>query len=351
MATPTNSPTPTNTPEAYVPPQYMPPYFRPAGSQYWSGYRTEPAAPPSAPAEPSQTGTIASGSANVSATDVRTAVQDAIRSGTGIVLKAGGSDTVILSGDALAQIVNASRDVIIESGPVKVSIPADRLAGIAQDASSLKIIVRHEENTQPTTVPLNQPFTVEVLRNDIVIQKLDGLEVTVKLSAADAANPDSRWIVAVQDEDIIQGSFNAKTGEFTFKADGSGDFTLKPAIILDMSIGNRAFSRNGNPNNMDVAPVIKNNRTLVPVRFIAEALGAKVDWDSDTQTVSVDLDGKTLTLVIGQTGAGLDVPAEIIDDRTMAPLRYISESFGARVDYNDADRSVTIARVIVNSQW
>jgi len=91
---------------------------------------------------------------------------------------------------------------------------------------------------------------------------------------------------------------------------------------------------------MDIRPVIQNNRTLVPLRFIAEALNASVTWTDETAyaplTVYLTLDGQTLVIPIGMVTAelaalGMDVPAQIMDSRTLVPLRFIAEFFGAVV--------------------
>ena len=99
----------------------------------------------------------------------------------------------------------------------------------------------------------------------------------------------------------------------------------------------------------DQAPVIVNDRTLVPLRAIFEALGANVNWNADTRTVTATRDNDTLSLVIdtnviNKNGVAIeiDVPAQIIGDRTMVPVRAISESLGAYVDWNANTRTVII---------
>jgi peptidoglycan/xylan/chitin deacetylase (PgdA/CDA1 family) len=93
---------------------------------------------------------------------------------------------------------------------------------------------------------------------------------------------------------------------------------------------------------MDVLPVNIEGRTLLPVRFVGNALGADTNWNPDTQTVTITLDGKTLSFTVGESLPGMDVPATIIDGRTMVPLRFIGEFFGADVSWVSATRSVEI---------
>lgn len=99
----------------------------------------------------------------------------------------------------------------------------------------------------------------------------------------------------------------------------------------------------------DVAPEIKNDRTMLPIRIIAEALGAKVTWNEAEQKVTIAEDDLTIEIFIGQPFATvngkpvqLDAPAYIANDRTYLPLRFVAENLGATVEWNAADSSVTI---------
>jgi hypothetical protein len=106
---------------------------------------------------------------------------------------------------------------------------------------------------------------------------------------------------------------------------------------------------NGRPIIFDVQPIIKNGRTLVPLRSIFEVLGADVKWDAKTRTVTAEKEGKKIILTINSNNASvngtktvLDVPATIIGNRTFVPTRFISESMGSRVDWNAESKTVQI---------
>ena len=99
----------------------------------------------------------------------------------------------------------------------------------------------------------------------------------------------------------------------------------------------------------DVYPYIKNSRTYVPIRFIAEELGYDVKWDGPNKKVTMTSDGTTVELTIGSNkmmvngkAVLLDAPAEIRDDRTFVPLRAIAEAFGEKVDYSSDYKAVYI---------
>ena len=97
----------------------------------------------------------------------------------------------------------------------------------------------------------------------------------------------------------------------------------------------------------DQKPVIQNERTLVPVRFVAEALGRKVSWDSDNN--SVNIDGGKIVMYIGTKKAEingksvtLDVASTVINDRTMVPLRLVAETLDCSVDWIAETQTVLV---------
>lgn len=105
----------------------------------------------------------------------------------------------------------------------------------------------------------------------------------------------------------------------------------------------------GNKLVMDTQPVIIEGRILVPLRAIFEALGAEVNWDNATQTVTATKDSTTIIAKISSAQINvnneiktLDVPAQIINNRTLVPVRFISESLGAKVDWDEVSKTVVI---------
>jgi hypothetical protein len=128
------------------------------------------------------------------------------------------------------------------------------------------------------------------------------------------------------------------------KDDRAGE--LDEILTVKLTIGSTDAVVNSRTVSMDVPPAVIDGRTVVPVRFVAENMGAKVDWQGDTQTVQITLDGKEISLVIGQARPeeGLDVPAQIVNGRTLVPLRYVSEAFGAEVKWLPDTQSVEIVK-------
>ena len=98
----------------------------------------------------------------------------------------------------------------------------------------------------------------------------------------------------------------------------------------------------------DVPPIIEDGSTLVPMRFLFEQMGADVEWDSETQTATAMLDNKAVTFSIDNVNARInnksakmDVPARLVNGKTMVPLRFLSENMGYDVDW-DADSRTAI---------
>jgi Copper amine oxidase N-terminal domain len=101
----------------------------------------------------------------------------------------------------------------------------------------------------------------------------------------------------------------------------------------------------------DAKPFIdpSTSRTMIPIRFVSEKLGASVEWDGAKQTVSMTKDGKQISLKIGEKKAivagkqiTFDAAATLQNNRTFVPLRFVSEAYGAKVDWLATERLVLI---------
>lgn len=118
---------------------------------------------------------------------------------------------------------------------------------------------------------------------------------------------------------------------------------------ITLQIGSRVLNNNGAEVMLDVPAQIVNGSTLVPLRAIFESLGATVDWDGATRTVTSVKGDTTVKLTIGSdviykngTAKKLNTPAQSIGGRTMVPVRAVAESFGAHVSWDGATKTVTI---------
>ena len=130
-------------------------------------------------------------------------------------------------------------------------------------------------------------------------------------------------------------------------------FLLVSAITPVMADDNIKVRLGGELIKFDVQPQLINNRTMVPLRAIFEALGAAVNWNGDTQTVTSTKDETTISLSINNPtmyvngeAVTLDSPACLVDGRTLVPVRAISEAFDLKVDWNGETRTVIIKKII-----
>ena len=132
------------------------------------------------------------------------------------------------------------------------------------------------------------------------------------------------------------------------------------ACVTSASADEITVELDGKKIEFDVAPEIIDGRTMVPLRKIFEEIGAAVKWNDDTKTVSARKSSKTITLSVNSADLNIDkgktddegnpvtetvtleVPAQIIEGRTLVPARAISESFGLSVNWNESDKKVVI---------
>jgi len=104
--------------------------------------------------------------------------------------------------------------------------------------------------------------------------------------------------------------------------------------------------------DLQPAPIIVEGRTLLPARAIVEMLGGDIDWDGELRQVHINHDGIHVVLTIDSPIAylnnvahELDVPPQIVDDRTLVPLRFVAESLGVDVDFQDGTIIITTTRI------
>lgn len=99
----------------------------------------------------------------------------------------------------------------------------------------------------------------------------------------------------------------------------------------------------------DVPPQIINGRTMVPLRTIFEALGAEVEWDGNARTVSASKSNKFIvctegstTMYVNDEAFSMDVAPTIIDGRTLVPARFVAQALDCKVDWDGTTRTVKI---------
>lgn len=131
--------------------------------------------------------------------------------------------------------------------------------------------------------------------------------------------------------------------------------TVKLVVDCPTALINGVPKRIDNDDTKVVPTVNDDDRTMVPVRFISEAFGADVDWNKASQIVTIVKDGKTVEMTIGSKdykadGASktMDTAAVIANDRTMVPLRAVSEALGLEVYWNNGLIAVSDIKVEIS---
>lgn len=116
---------------------------------------------------------------------------------------------------------------------------------------------------------------------------------------------------------------------------------LQSFIVSDAEAANNKIYIDDRLVTTDVAPVVVNSRVLVPIRVVSEGLGAQVSWDNPSQTVTVKKGSVTLKMVANKTtytkngvNKTMDVPVKVIKNRTLVPIRVVSEDLGAGVQWD-----------------
>ena len=130
-------------------------------------------------------------------------------------------------------------------------------------------------------------------------------------------------------------------------------FAADSQKVISLQIDNPNMTIDGQTSEIDsgfgTKPLIVDGHTLVPIRAIIESVGGSVEWNQDTKEVTLKYDNNVIRLVIDSTEAylndkteKLDVAPAIINNRTMLPIRFISEGFGFNVAWDSDTKTIEI---------
>jgi uncharacterized repeat protein (TIGR02543 family) len=270
-------------------------------------------------------------------------------------------EEIVIDAEDIEDLIDDGDDLVIEEDGITITIPNDILDELFDPENpepiTVTVVVTPAENLDDdgnmVIAEDGEMLVIEVAVavGDNELTNLPGaITITVSLEDFDLEDVNTYRLVAIdEDGELIGGSFNRVTGQFQFETNVVGTFTVFYVENLrNLSIPLNSFEitdRAGNVTNqvMDVMPMLVEGRILLPIRFVAYALGAEVDWAPETAdrplTVSLTLNGQSLTFGIGEmtpslVALGMDVPAQLQNARTMVPLRFIAEFFGAAVKWN-----------------
>lgn len=118
---------------------------------------------------------------------------------------------------------------------------------------------------------------------------------------------------------------------------------------LCLWIGKNTVTKNGVQSAIDVAPMLVNNRTFLPFRYIGETVGAEIKWDNTAKKVTYIKGGSTIELWINKTTVKVNGVSKTIDaapvlsgGRTLVPIRFVMENLGAKLQWDNKEKKVTI---------
>ena len=253
--------------------------------------------------------------------------------------------------------------------PVKSTFANNALSDAAQEALDAAGV----ENVKPVDPTPSTSSKKSTKKYAVSIDDDEIENGSIKLSSSKAkkgatvtltVTPDvgyklDKLVVLDDDGDKVELT-DKGNGKFTFKMPRGGveveaSFVEIEGVEVDdekvivLTIGEKLILIDGEYVVNDVAPIIRGERTVLPIRVIAEALGASVSWNEAEQTVTIVKGEMTIVVYIGQAFAlvngepvELDQPAFIESGRTYLPLRFIMENLGAEVTWDGAAQTVTI---------
>jgi len=145
---------------------------------------------------------------------------------------------------------------------------------------------------------------------------------------------------------VIPGNFTSDRNHFNFKFTGTGVIGALiyelPTPLLRLTIDQYHYYYRGLSQTSDAAPFITQNRTMVPIRLVSEALGATPRWDGANSTAYIYYNDSVLRLPVNQPlPAQMGTPT-LHNSRVLVPLRFVIENFDAFTFWDGANREVTV---------
>jgi hypothetical protein len=196
---------------------------------------------------------------------------------------------------------------------------------------------------QTQTFAFRLVYQNQSFEKSIVVNPSSSKEITVEVSTTQNMPVGAKGAIKVGVK--TEGSSDSQKQEILL------NFILTKQIIMLLKQNSSTVQLSDqDPVNLDVAPYIQGGRTFVPLRFIGESFGAKVDWIPEEKKIIYTLRGQEIILWINKTKLisngiekTMDTPPEIKPPgRTFVPLRIISEELGATVEWNEISRQIKI---------
>jgi hypothetical protein len=284
-------------------------------------------------------------------------------------IAAGTDNKVELKGDTVAKLIVSGKDLVVTSEKALVTLNNALLTELeAKTTKPLEVVLAKVDEKQSKAIKdqMDQLKNMALVggtdsllslavKSDIAVGQVNE-PLTVSMSVNKEAVKDKSKLTAVryevqQDGSVkavkVGGKYDEKSSKFIFDTNRPGVYGIVEAselLKVSLTLDSKRVEVNDKEKTNDVAPEEINGRTMVPVRFIAENLGAKVDWNDATEEVTIVVDGQVLSFKVGQEIPGFDVTPVIKNDRTLVPIRYITEKIGASVLWIPSTSKVEIVK-------
>ena len=322
------------------------------------------------------------------------------------------NDTTIDSGGStqlVARIYDSNRNLVYGSYDVEWTISSDRYAALSKRYSTTSqgkavnslTSTRYATNSNTVTVTArvyingrsysdsvtvkireareNYSVVLDSSQNTLTAGQSAILSAKVYLNGTLATNitPTVEW--SIQNANSFASLANSKTSAIrgvasnTLKTNGAVNTTVSITPVAKVTINGETYTgytvvqiRPGSstsPVNRivmqvdnttilsgattiynDVPPVIVNNRTMVPVRVVTELLGGTASWNEAAQTITLNMNGQTLNMTVGKNIPGFDAAPVILNSRTYVPVRYVAEAMGAKVEWAAGTQQIVIQK-------
>ncbi|MCL2571218.1 MAG: copper amine oxidase N-terminal domain-containing protein, partial [Defluviitaleaceae bacterium] len=246
---------------------------------------------------------------------------------------------IVASSRFSASLHDLSEDAEIELINIEVDLPEDFVSEILliDDLNAMFL----QEEMHRITVLVDGEAAEDILTIiSVYVGDLDISDEQLLMFRGFVIDPDTGIYTA------IPGSFSPDRDYFYFEFSGSGIIGAMiyelPIPLLRLTINQYNYYYRGTPQTSDAAPFITQNRTMVPIRLVSEALGATPRWDRATRTAYIYYNDTVLSLPVGQPlPDGMGTP-ELHNNRVLVPLRFVIENFNAITFWDGANREVTV---------
>lgn len=210
-------------------------------------------------------------------------------------------------------------------------------ATVGKNADKFKVKAEPEESTSSITVmgedvdngDMSDEYTIGTSFTNVpvVVTAEDGTSNTYRVTITRSATATS-----------TETGNNNKVDN----SNANNKVDLKTDLKVVFRVGSVTYLENGESKSLAAAPYITSSRAQVPLRVIAEALGAGVNYNATAKQISINLGTERLYMDIGKTIKDFDVAPEVKANTTFVPIRYVSEKMGLKCTYNNASKEIVI---------